>query len=101
MNGYCVLFSYRGNATRLSKLMRDELLPGKEVAAYWIEHVIRHGTKHLQPAGRDMPFYQRHLLDVFFFIFSVVVIFLILMYKIVKWCALKLRKPSSKKRKVK
>ena len=57
--------SFKRNATRVSQLMRDELMPGQELAAYWIEHVLRHnGTKHLQLASKNLPFYQRHLIDV-------------------------------------
>lgn len=48
--------------------MRDELLPGRDVAVYWIEHVLRHGAQHLQLSAKDMPFYQRHLLDVTLFL---------------------------------
>ena len=53
--------------------MRDELLPAKDIGAYWIEHVLRHkGTKHLQLAGKDIPFYQRYLLDVIVFITGII-----------------------------
>ena len=66
-----------------SLLMRDEIIPGREMAIYWIEYVIRHGsTKHLQLAGKDMPFYQRYLLDVAFFLVLIVVISLIIAYKL-------------------
>ena len=63
--------------------MRDEIIPGREMAIYWIEYVIRHGgTKHLQLAGKDMPFYQRYLVDVAFFLVLIVVIFHIVAYKL-------------------
>ena len=43
------------------------------MAVYWVEHVLRHGdTRHLQSVSKDMPFYQYYLLDVWFFIASVV-----------------------------
>ena len=62
--------------------MRDQLMPGTDIAVYWIEYVIRHGdTKHLKLSSRNMPFYQRHLLDVTFFLVSILVIFLIIAYK--------------------
>ncbi len=74
------------NATRVSSLIKDELVPGKDVAAYWIEHVLRHGgTKHLQSAGKDMPVYQYYLLDVFSFIFLVLLMFLFVTYRSLKW----------------
>lgn len=59
------LFSFKGNATRLSNIMRDQLVSGKDTAVYWVEHVIRHnGTKHLKLASQGMPFYQYFMLDV-------------------------------------
>lgn len=61
--------------------MKDEILPGKEVAAYWVEYVIRHGgTKHLQMASKNMPFYQLHLLDVAFFFGVVAGVLLLIAY---------------------
>ena len=59
--------------------MRDELMPGQKLAAYWIEHVLRHnGTKHLQLAAKNIPFYQRHLLDVILFLVAIVFLILLL-----------------------
>jgi len=35
--------SFKRNATRVSQLMRDELMSGQELmAAYWIQHVLWH-----------------------------------------------------------
>ncbi len=67
--------------------MQEEIMPGKDVAAYWIEYVIRHGgTKHLQLASKGMPFYQRHLLDVALLFFVIMIVFLSVSYKLI--CAL-------------
>lgn len=65
--------------------MRDQLMPGKEVAVYWIEYVIRHGsTKHLQLSSKNMPFYQRHLLDVCLFLITIVLTILFLVFFIIR-----------------
>lgn len=67
--------------------MQEEIMPGKDVAAYWIEYVIRHGgTKHLQLASKGMPLYQRHLLDVALLSFVIAIVFLYVSYKLT--CAL-------------
>lgn len=67
--------------------MQEEIMPGKDVAAYWIEYVIRHGgTKHLQLASKGMPFYQRHLLDVALLSFVIAIVFFSVSYKLT--CAL-------------
>ncbi|XP_059353288.1 UDP-glycosyltransferase UGT5-like [Daphnia carinata] len=67
--------SIRANASRVSRLMQDEIIPAKEVAVYWMEYVIRHGgAKHLQLSSKNMPFYQRHLIDVALFLILVAVV---------------------------
>jgi len=77
--------SFKGNATRLSKLMRDELMPAKEIGAYWIEHVLRHkGTDHFQLAGKDMPFYQRYLFDVVLAIIAIISVFFIAIFALLR-----------------
>lgn len=51
-------------------------MPGTDVAVYWIEYVLRHGgTKHLQPAAKNLPFYQLYFLDAFA-VAAVIAIFL-------------------------
>jgi glucuronosyltransferase len=57
--------------------MRDEIMPGKDMAAYWIEHVLRHGgTKHLQSRANELPFYQLYLLDIWFVLIAIPIMFL-------------------------
>ncbi|XP_032791501.2 LOW QUALITY PROTEIN: UDP-glycosyltransferase UGT5 [Daphnia magna] len=60
--------SYKENATRLSKIMQHQLMPGREIGVYWVEHVLRHGGKHLHSVSKNLPFYQHHLLDVWLFL---------------------------------
>lgn len=80
------LISYRENAIRMSQLMQDEIMPGREVAVYWIEHVLRHGgTKHLQNRAKHLPFYQRHLLDVWLLLTVILAISIFINYKILHW----------------
>ena len=64
--------------------MRDELVPAKQVAAYWIEHVLRHGgTKHLQSRAREMPFYQIYLLDVALALFCIFLVIFFGLYQLI------------------
>ena len=70
----------------MSQLMQDEMMSGREVAVYWIEHVLRHGgTKHLQNRAKYLPFYQRHLLDVWLFLSVVLAISIYINYKMFCW----------------
>lgn len=65
--------------------MRDEMVPGKEVGAYWIEYILRHGsTKHLQVASKDLPFYQMHLIDVALFLITIVLVVLLVVFTIIR-----------------
>jgi glucuronosyltransferase len=86
-------YRFRRNATRLSQLMRDELIPGKETGADWIEHVIRQkGAKHLKILAKDMPIYQRHLIDVIFVLIAVVLASIIFFFSIIWWIISKCRR---------
>ena len=77
--------SFKANATRLSRLMKDELVPRKELGVYWVEHVLRHGgTKHLQSSAKDMPFYQRYLLDVAVFLLFLIYIVIYITYLLIR-----------------
>ena len=81
-----IICSCRGNATRLSRLMHDELMPAKDIGAYWIEHILRHkGGKHLQLSGKDMPFYQRYLIDVFAFLTGLIISVLLVTVLLLRW----------------
>jgi len=81
-NNFC---SYKENASRVSRLVRDELVPGVELSVYWIEHVLRHkGAKHLQLASRNLPFYQNYLLDIWLFLFIVAIFVLVITYGLIR-----------------
>ena len=61
-------------------------MPGKDVAAYWVEHVLRHGgTKHLQLSGKDMPFHQYYLLDVFAFLITIILFIVASLYAVIRF----------------
>lgn len=62
------------------------MVPGKDIGAYWVEHVLRHGgTRHLQSRGKDIPLYQRYLLDVFAFLAIVLLFLLYVTYSSLRW----------------
>lgn len=62
------------------------MVPSRELGAYWVEHVLRHnGAKHLHLTGKDMPFYQRSLLDVFFFLLSLTAVLVVIAILAIHW----------------
>lgn len=68
----------------MSRIMRDEIMPARDVAAYWVEHVLRHGgTKHLQSISKEMPFYQLYLLDVWIFLVSIFGLLIFAIFKLI------------------
>jgi glucuronosyltransferase len=56
--------SYSKAIKKLSAIFRDQPMYGREKAAYWIEHVIKHGGNHLRTAATDMPLYQFLMFDI-------------------------------------
>ncbi|XP_036388026.1 UDP-glucuronosyltransferase 2C1-like [Megalops cyprinoides] len=67
--------SYRISMRKLSQLHRDTPIPGRKLAVFWTEYVMRNkGAHHLRVAGNDLPFYQYHLLDVLAFILMCLVL---------------------------
>ena len=72
------LFSCKGNATRISRLLRDNPRTSVQQAADWIEYVHRHkGAKHLRPEVYNLHWYQYYLLDVLAFLLTTLFAFCI------------------------
>ena len=95
---FCLLlYSYRENATRVSNSLKDQLVPSKDLAIYWVEHVLRHGgTKHLQSSAKEMPFYQIYLIDIWLFLAFILVTLLYVNIKIGSWITRKCFRMRSK-----
>ncbi|KAL9965245.1 hypothetical protein ACROYT_G029016 [Oculina patagonica] len=78
--------SFKGNATRISLLLRDSPRTPIQQAADWIEYVHRHkGAKHLRPEVHNLYWYQYNLLDVLVFLATSFIAFCVairLLYKI-------------------
>nr|XP_023410877.1 UDP-glucuronosyltransferase 2B31-like isoform X4 [Loxodonta africana] len=74
--------SYKENAMRLSAIHHDQPVKPLDLAAFWIEFVMRHkGAKHLRPAALSLTWYQYHSLDVIGFLLACVVIVTFLVIK--------------------
>ncbi|CAH1402285.1 unnamed protein product [Nezara viridula] len=89
--------TYKENAVRRSKIMKDRPLRVMDNAVYWVEYVLRHrGAPHLRSAAVELSWYQYLLLDVIVVWGAVLVVALLLLRKSIK-CICKLRKTKSKK----
>ena len=73
---FAFLFSFKGNATRVSRLLRDNPRTFVQQAADWIEYVHRHkGAKHLRAEVHDLYWYQYYLVDVLAFLLIAILAF--------------------------
>ncbi len=55
---------YKKNMVKLRDLVYDQPINSLDKAIFWTEYVIRHkGAKHLEFAGRNVPFYEQYMLD--------------------------------------
>ncbi|XP_073489768.1 UDP-glucuronosyltransferase 1A1-like isoform X3 [Aquarana catesbeiana] len=81
--------SYKENIQRLSDLHLDRPIHPLDLAVHWVEFVMRHkGAPHLRPAAHDLNWIQYHSIDVFAFLFAVLVTSLFIS---IKCCAFTLR----------
>ncbi|XP_077978887.1 UDP-glucuronosyltransferase 2C1-like [Glandiceps talaboti] len=62
---------YKQNAERLSRIHRDRPMSPGDTAAFWIEHVIKHGGQHLRSQAGNLNFVQYYLIDVMLFLILV------------------------------
>ena len=82
--------TFTENIKKASAIYRSDPMTPQQRAAYWIEHVIKHGDKHLRSYALEMPFYQYIMLDIVAFIAVIIILVLLICIKIIhitwKWC---------------
>lgn len=55
---------YKTNILKLRETVYDQPMQSVNKAVWWVEYCIRHkGAKHLSFSGKNVPFYQKYLLD--------------------------------------
>ena len=86
---------YADAARKLSAIVRDEPMSGREKAAHWIEHVIKFGGEHLRSSALDMPLYQFLMLDVMALMFALLYVVVRLLGSALRLLWRKLRRRSS------
>uniref|UniRef100_A0A182TJ21 UDP-glucuronosyltransferase n=1 Tax=Anopheles melas TaxID=34690 RepID=A0A182TJ21_9DIPT len=75
--------SFETVAQSISARYRDQPQEPLELAAFWVEYVIRHGgAEHLKSAGQELGFLQYHGVDVLVTIVGGPVLFLYLLSKL-------------------
>ena len=72
---------FASKAKKLSSIFRDRPMPPAQRAAFWVEHVIKHGGQYLQSSARGLNRMQHILLDVIAAMFVIFIVFGVLLYK--------------------
>ncbi|KAG5870231.1 hypothetical protein JTB14_029105 [Gonioctena quinquepunctata] len=81
---------YREKARLLGEIYRDEETSSLKKAIYWTEYVIKYkGAPHLKSPAHAMPFWKYHLLDVYAFSITVLLILFYLGFLVLK-CVFKI-----------
>ncbi|XP_065219732.1 UDP-glucosyltransferase 2-like [Planococcus citri] len=79
--------SYRDNMRKLSNKFKDRPMTPQQSVVYWTEYVIRHqGASHLRSPASRLSWLQFFMLDVIFIVTTVLVIFVLLFYFIIRIC---------------
>ena len=63
---------YGKTSAAAAATFKDAPMTPREKALYWIEHVIKHGGRHMRSYAMDMVWYEYLMLDILGFVFVVV-----------------------------
>ena len=66
--------TYQTNIERASHIFKSQPLMGKDLAGYWVDHVLRFGGRHFRSQAFNIPLYEYLLVDVVLFIFVIALI---------------------------
>ncbi|XP_054765166.2 UDP-glucuronosyltransferase 2C1-like [Lytechinus pictus] len=72
---------YKETVQQLSAIFHDRPMRPVEKAAFWIEHVIKHGGEYMRSPIHDLTWYEYYLIDVAaFFLLVIVVLVVFIVY---------------------
>ena len=66
---------YRNKIKRMSERWRDEKFGPRDRAAFWIEHVIKYGGRHLRSPAMELSVFELLMLDVIAVIVALFLVF--------------------------
>ncbi|KAE8742922.1 UDP-glycosyltransferase-01 [Frankliniella occidentalis] len=87
--------SYKEAASLLSRLFRSKPTEPADLAVFWVEHVLEHGGAHLRPSNVDLSLYQLLLVDVILALLVPLVLAILILRAIFRWCCCRSKKGSS------
>ena len=89
---------YRENIEQASEIFHRRPQMPAQRAAYWIDLVIRYGTKYFRPVSLDMPWYSFYMLDVYLFFIIMLSIVLYVVMITCKTCCICCKTKHSKEK---
>ncbi|CAK1547648.1 unnamed protein product [Leptosia nina] len=94
---------YKENIIRLRSIMREYPIEPKKLAVWWIEHVLKHGGKHLRSPATGLTFFEYYEVPLLLTMLgiSILVVAAIVFTILIVWRQLKKRLTSSGKKKQK
>ncbi|CAL4065300.1 unnamed protein product, partial [Meganyctiphanes norvegica] len=76
---------YRNRLQEVSLSLKDQKESPAERGLWWVEYAIRNKDKgYMHYSGKKLGFFQYHLLDIFFVLTSIAILFIYLNYWIIK-----------------
>ncbi|KAK2183805.1 hypothetical protein NP493_295g02010 [Ridgeia piscesae] len=63
--------SFKMATQKASDILKSQPMTAQDTAAYWVDHVLKHGSEHLQTGAMDMSLYQFFMLDILLFVLVV------------------------------
>ena len=87
---------YTENARKFGSLLTDQINKPLDRAVWYIEHLIRYPgmIDYIHPPVHDLAWYQYAMLDVLAFLFSSLLLFLFLLYKLSRCICCRSAKPN-------
>ena len=70
---------YKQNMQKASAIMRDQPNTVAEKASYLINHVVKHGDKHLKTGALKLSLFEYYMFDIFLSICFVVIVCFVLL----------------------
>ena len=70
-----------GNYTKsVKEAFFRQLPPAGDTAEFWIDHVIKYGSKHIRPHSQDMVWYKYLMVDLLVILLSAILLLITLLY---------------------
>lgn len=74
------------NGERATAILKDKPESATKRASYWIDHVIKYGSKHLEGGASKLNIFQFYIKDIFLLTFIVLTLFVTLLIIILGGC---------------